>query len=75
MMHDVTQVWEVRCAGCDIAIGKILGGRFIHDPSCTLPRRIEGGSFKCCRCGGSLEGEKRPMPEPRPSLTRIGARR
>ena len=69
-MHEATRVWDVKCAACDVAIGQILGERFVHDPECPLPRRIEGGSLRCCRCGGVLHGEERTLVEHAPAATR-----
>ena len=75
MMREVTQAWDARCARCGITVGQIVGDRFIHDPDCTLLRRIEGGTLKCCRCGGPLHGTQLALAEHPTAMARTRARR
>ena len=59
-MHDST-IWDVRCNACAIEIGQVAEGRFVHDPECTLPQRVDGGAMKCCRCDGALQAVEREL--------------
>lgn len=53
--------WTVSCRACDLVIGTVEDGRFVHDPACTWPLAIGAGLLRCCRCGGSLAGDPRPV--------------
>ena len=53
--------WTVSCRACDLVIGSVEGGRFVHDPSCTRPLVIGAGLLRCCQCGGALAGDPRPL--------------
>ena len=57
-MEDGTRIWEVACRQCELTVGRLVGGRFIHDTSCPLPQRIAGGALRCCRCGGAVHPEE-----------------
>jgi hypothetical protein len=46
----------VSCPACDLVIGAVEGGRFVHDPVCTRPLVIGAGLLRCCQCGGRLDG-------------------
>ena len=53
--------WTVSCRACDLVIGAVEDGRFVHDPSCTRPLVIGAGLLRCCQCGGALAGDPRPL--------------
>ena len=53
--------WTVSCRTCDLVIGTVEDGRFVHDPACTRPLAIGAGLLRCCQCGGSLAGDPRPF--------------
>lgn len=55
------QSWTVSCRACDLVIGAVEGGRFVHDPSCSRPLAIGLGLMRCCQCGGKLAGDPRPL--------------
>ena len=55
------RTWTVSCRACDLVIGSIEGGHFVHDPSCTRPLAIGDGLLRCCQCGGLLDGDPRPF--------------
>jgi hypothetical protein len=63
-MHDLAIVWDVGCTRCDAALGQVVDGRFVHDATCTLPRRIDGGRLKCCACGGPVVPRERRDSRP-----------
>ena len=56
-----TRSWTVSCRACDLVIGAVEGGRFVHDPACTGPLAIGTGVLRCCQCGGPLAGDPRPL--------------
>ena len=56
-----TRSWTVSCRTCDLVIGTVEGGRFVHDPTCSRPLAIGVGSLRCCQCGGALAGDPRPL--------------
>jgi hypothetical protein len=58
------QSWTVSCRACDLVIGAVEAGRFVHDPDCTQPLSIGSGMLRCCQCGGRLIGEAQPVEEP-----------
>jgi hypothetical protein len=39
---------------CDVLVGVVDGGRFIHNPDCAQPLSIGRGTMRCCDCGGEL---------------------
>jgi len=39
---------------CDVLVGVVNGGRFIHNPDCARPLAIGEGVMRCCDCGGEL---------------------
>jgi hypothetical protein len=51
----------VSCRACDLIIGAVEGGRFVHDPTCTRPLAIGSGLLRCCECGGQLAGTPVPL--------------
>ena len=53
--------WTVSCRACDLVIGTVEDGRFVHDQACTRPLAIGSGLLRCCQCGGSLAGDPRPL--------------
>jgi hypothetical protein len=53
--------WTVSCTRCDILVGVVDGGRFIHNPDCIHPRAIAGGTMRCCGCGGTLTLAEQPV--------------
>ena len=53
--------WTVSCRACDLVIGTVEDGRFVHDQACTRPLAIGAGLLRCCQCGGSLAGDPRPL--------------
>jgi hypothetical protein len=53
--------WTVSCRACDLVIGAVEGGRFVHDPTCTRPLTIGAGLLRCCQCGGLLSGDPCPL--------------
>ena len=55
------QTWTVSCRSCDLVIGAVEDGRFVHDAACTEPLMIGAGLLRCCQCGGRLHGEARPV--------------
>lgn len=57
-MDDAMKIWEVACRSCELTVGRVDGGRFVHDPDCALPQRIAGGALRCCRCGGPVYPEE-----------------
>src|SRR3954451_16988233 len=64
LMSLPAQSWTVSCPACDIVIGAVEDGRFVHDPACTRPLAIGVGSLRCCQCGGSLAADPRPLAAP-----------
>jgi hypothetical protein len=46
--------WTVSCARCDVLVGIVDGGRFVHNPDCAQPLSIGRGVMRCCDCGGEL---------------------
>jgi hypothetical protein len=54
------QSWTVSCRACDLVIGTVEGGRFVHAVACTQPLAIGAGRLRCCQCGGPLSGDPRP---------------
>src|SRR5262245_20626851 len=46
--------WTVSCARCNVLVGVVDGGRFIHNPDCSQPLAISRGAMRCCDCGGEL---------------------
>jgi hypothetical protein len=50
------QSWTVSCRACDLVIGAVEGGRFVHDAACAEPLSIGAGLLRCCQCGGRLDG-------------------
>lgn len=50
------QSWTVSCPACNLVIGAIEGGRFVHDAACCQPLTIGAGLLRCCQCGGRLAG-------------------
>ena len=57
--------WTALCKRCNLVIGVVDGGRFIHDPDCTQPLAIGRGTIgrgtlRCCRCSGSLSVVEEP---------------
>jgi hypothetical protein len=61
------QSWTVSCRACDLVIGAVEGGRFVHDEACAQPLAIGTGQLRCCQCGGRLVGEAHPVAGPAPS--------
>lgn len=59
--------WTVLCRACDLVIGSVEDGRFVHDPTCTRPLAIGAGLMRCCQCGGRLSPGQRPAAAPEPS--------
>ncbi len=53
--------WTVSCARCDVLVGVVDGGRFIHNPDCGHPLAIAGGTMRCCGCGGELTVTEQPV--------------
>ena len=53
--------WTVSCARCDVLVGIVDAGRFIHNPDCTHPLAIAGGTMRCCGCGGDLTVTEQPV--------------
>ena len=56
--------WTVLCRACDLVIGTVEDGRFVHDPTCTRPLAIGAGVMRCCQCGGRLTAGQRPVAAP-----------
>ena len=56
--------WTVLCRACDLMIGTVEDGRFVHDPTCTRPLAIGAGLMRCCQCGGRLTAGQRPVVAP-----------
>jgi hypothetical protein len=56
--------WTVLCRACDLVIGTVEDGRFVHDPTCTRPLAIGAGVMRCCQCGGRLTAGQRPVVAP-----------
>jgi hypothetical protein len=56
--------WTVLCRACDLVIGTVEDGRFVHDPTCTRPLAIATGVMRCCQCGGRLTAGQRPVVAP-----------
>lgn len=54
------QSWTVSCRACNLVIGAVEGGRFVHDAACTEPLSIGAGLLRCCQCGGRLDGVASP---------------
>jgi len=63
-MPSSADAWTVLCRACDLVIGTVEDGRFVHDPSCTRPLAIGAGLLRCCQCGGRLTVDPRPVAEP-----------
>ena len=53
-MQPADRRWTVSCAACEIVIGFVEGGHFVHDPACAQPLSIGRGTMRCCRCAGRL---------------------
>jgi hypothetical protein len=60
-MPSSAQSWTVSCRACDLVIGAVEDGRFVHDPMCTRPLAIGAGLLRCCQCGGRLDAEALPF--------------
>jgi hypothetical protein len=56
--------WTALCRACDLVIGTVEDGRFVHDPACTRPLAIGAGTLRCCHCGGHLTADARPIARP-----------
>lgn len=56
--------WTVLCRACDLVIGTVEDGRFVHDPTCPRPLAIGAGLMRCCQCGGRLTAGQRPVVTP-----------
>ena len=54
------QSWTVSCRACNLVIGAVEGGRFVHDAACAEPLSIGAGLLRCCQCGGRLDGVASP---------------
>jgi hypothetical protein len=54
----LARTWTVSCPACEIVVGAIEEGRFVHDPACTRPLAIGAGLLRCCQCGGRLAGQE-----------------
>jgi hypothetical protein len=71
------QMWTVSCLVCEIVVGEVEGGRFVHDPDCARPLAIGAGLMRCCQCGGRLTGVAQAAvevvvePEALPSVLRF----
>jgi hypothetical protein len=70
--------WIASCAACEIVIGFVEEGRFVHDPECSQPLAIGRGTMRCCRCGGTLAVVEEPSdpldtaePEEPPSIQHL----
>jgi hypothetical protein len=61
LMPSSAHAWTVLCRACDIVIGTVEGGRFVHDPTCTRPLAIGAGLLRCCRCSGRLDVDAQPV--------------
>jgi hypothetical protein len=55
--------WTVSCRACDLVVGVVEDGRFVHEQACTSPLAIGAGLLRCCQCGGPLAGDPRPLVE------------
>jgi hypothetical protein len=64
--------WTVSCRTCDLIIGTVEDGRFVHEQACTAPLAIGAGLLRCCQCGGPLAGDPRPLA-PREVPADVGA--
>ena len=53
--------WTVSCARCDVLVGVVEGGRFIHTQDCPQPLAIASGTMRCCGCGGELTVTEQPV--------------
>lgn len=60
-MPMLERCWTVSCARCDVLVGVVDGGRFIHNPDCEFPLAIAGGTMRCCGCGGELTMTEQPV--------------
>jgi hypothetical protein len=58
-MPSSAHAWTVLCRACDIVIGTVEEGRFVHDPTCARPLAIGAGVMRCCACGGRLSADQR----------------
>jgi len=56
--------WTALCRACDLVIGTVEDGRFVHDPTCTSPLAIGSGMMRCCQCGGRLTSGPRTVVAP-----------
>jgi len=56
--------WTVLCRACDLVVGTVEDGRFVHDPTCTRPLAIGAGTMRCCQCAGPLTARQRPVSKP-----------
>jgi hypothetical protein len=61
LMPSSTRSWTVSCRACDLVIGVVVSGRFVHDPACPRPLAIGASVLRCCVCGGPLSGDPRPL--------------
>jgi len=59
-----THAWTVLCRACDLVIGTVEDGCFVHDPSCARPLAIGAGVMRCCQCSGRLTAGERPIVAP-----------
>jgi hypothetical protein len=62
-MPSSAHAWTVLCRACDLVIGTVEDGRFLHDPACTSPLAIGAGLMRCCQCGGRLTPDAWPVAE------------
>ena len=44
---------NVKCLGCERAVGEVVRGRFVHH-ACGAALQRSGRTARCCHCGGSL---------------------
>src|SRR5215207_10345799 len=63
LMPSSSHAWTVLCRACDLVIGTVEDGRFVHDPVCTSPLAIGAGLMRCCQCGGRLTPNALPVAE------------
>jgi len=54
LMPSSSHAWTVLCRACDLVIGTVEDGCFVHDPACVSPLAIGAGLMRCCQCGGRL---------------------
>ncbi len=53
-MKTLSVKYEVKCLLCGTEVGQVVNETFQKHAGCTRPLPRNGGTWRCCHCGGSL---------------------